>query len=616
MKRILVLFSTTIIVLVVASLVVYRFVDVNDYKANIASAVKVKTGYDIAVGGDIRLMILPNIALEVSNVSVKSINGDKNEDAISIERIILHPRIFPLLRKEIEISSLNLVNPVVKFKIFKDGTNNFSKIETNKDSESQPNNLTTTSEKDKADLSESGSVIIRDFINDNIVDKIHLNDFKIENGKLRFADERKNIDAHVDDILFQTSLKPGYNQFKTSGQLKLDVGVNTPISISGQYQVAKDFFDFSSISFKFGEIEAHGEAGIDFRSSLPDGKVAFYFENINLNPYIGLINLLQASNESSAQEGENVSNETSSSEPFEWNSEQIDLSFLRSMNGHFSFKSNNIIYKDLNIGILTLNSYLMNGKLTLSLKEAEVFDGNVSGELVLDATSVVPKVRNKINIEDVDLKKVSAVSELANKIAGRVNGGVMLTSRGISQKELVSNLDGNISLKVEDGFIHGLDLLGMAKNISTAFTLGRNIEQQTAFKELTCDWDIKNGVMRTDDAVLSSDVIGFNGQGGINLPELTVNFVVSPKLKSIKDEADILGGLRSPILISGNLLKPNFKLEIQNLVEDLVKNPKGTKDLVSQIKHDFENIKGNIKGEVEGEKGGVVKDIKKILNGF
>jgi AsmA protein len=607
MKRILLLLSAVILIMVSSSLLVYRFVDVNDYKTNIASAFKQRTGYDINIEGNIRLRLLPNIALDVSNVSVKSVNGDTNEDAILVDQIILHPRFIPLLKKQIHISSLKLVNPVVKFRIFQDGKSNFSQIKSG-----VADDTGASGEGDKAVAPDDMNAVIRKFINADMVQEIHLNEFSIENGRLKFSDARKNIDAHVDDILCKTSLKPGYNKLQLSGQLKMDVGINTPISISGQYQLAKDFFDFSNISFKLGQIEAHGEAGVDYRSSVPDGKVAFYFQNIDLNPYVGLIDLLNKSKESAIAEDNRLLNEGAAKGSFAWSSNQVDFSVLRSMNGHFSFKSNNIIYKNINVGIVTLNSYLMNGKLTLSLKEAEVFGGNISGEVIVDTTSSATKIRHKINIEDVDLEKISAISNVANIFSGKVNAGIVLTSRGGSQKEIVGNLDGSLGIKIDDGFVRGVDMPGMVRNVASAFIVGEGIEKKTVFKDLSGDFDIKNGTLKTDDVVLTSEIIDFNGYGSLNLPELSINFLMSPKPKHAKDEVDILGGVRVPILVSGSLFQPSLKLQAQNLVEDMVKNPKVTEDIVKQIKNDFENIKG----ETKNSDAGVVKDLKKILNGF
>jgi uncharacterized protein involved in outer membrane biogenesis len=610
MKKILLFTGSVIVALVIASWLVYRFVDVGWYKDAITSSIKENTGYELAVGGDIRLRILPSIALDINDVTIKSSNGDKSENAISISKLIIHPQLLPLFRKEVAISSLKLVNPVFRFRIFKDGTNNFSKIAVNQEVQkvSASASVSSASEFDK------NIGVIKNLLNENIFEKIRLEDFDVENGKLRFADERKGIDAHVDNVLFRTSFVPGENLFKISGKLKMDVGVDTPISLGGKYQFLKDMVDFSSIEFKFGDISAHGEAGIDLRPALPDAKVAFYFENLNLNPYAGLIDLLQNKNGAPKAANQGASSVARS---FNWSQDAMDFGFLRNVNGQFNFKANKISYKDINVGIITLNSYLMNGKLIASLKEAEVFGGNITSELIVDATSSTPKIKNKINFEDIDLAKVQPGAGAATRLGGRLNGGALLTSRGVTEKELVGNVDGNLNLRVIDGVIEGLDLLGMAKNIPASFSIGKKLEQATKINDLSGSFDINKGVAQSEDVMLISDAVDFNGRGNINFPNLTVNFMVTPKLKrGTKEAGDVLGGLRAPILISGNLFQPSFKLEIQTLVMDLVKNPKGTEDLVKQIKNDFKDIKDNINSGIKNNDDGVVKNLKNILKGF
>lgn len=594
MKRILLFIAAPIIALVLASLMVYHFVDINDYKANIISLVKESTGSDISINGDIRLRILSDIALDISDISVLSGENKNTISVDSIEQIIIHLRLIPLLKRKIEVSSLKLVSPVAKINIFHEEEN---KID-------QDVNLSNAFEKNYT--------FVRNFINNHIVDKFHLSSLTIEDAKLAFTNEENGIDLLVNNINIQTSFVKGNNPVQISGKIKLEPGIDAPFSIDGQYQLAKDFYELSTLTIKLGDIETHGEAGIDFRSNIPDVKIAFYFQDMNLNPYAGLVDLILIS-----KKPINIKiDKAAKTAPYVWSAEPIDFGILRSFNGHFSFKSNNVVYKDTTIGSVTMNSYLRNGKFTLSVKEAEMLGGNINAEIVVDATSSVAKVRHKINLEEIDFTKLPTNFGTISNLGGRVSGGIMLASRGVSHKELINNVDGSISLRIDDGFIKNIDLVGMAKNINSAFYIGKHLEQKTIFKELAGDFDVRDGLVKTDNLTFGSDLLDFNGQGSANIPELTINFRMMPKIKKAKDEIDVPGGMRAPILISGSLLQPSFRLEVQTLVEDLINNPKGTENLVKQIKRDFDDIKGSMKSDEEDDDNGVVKDIRNILNGF
>ncbi len=619
MKKIIFIIAFIFILLAGISIAIYHFVDINDYKDDIIALVKKNTGKDINIKGDIRIRILPDIAIDINDISMKPSIGDESEDSVAIEQLVLHLKLIPLIKKQIEVSSLKIVKPVVVFKIFKDGTNNFTKAtQTNKNNQDKISNHQQKTN-DKQNINET--------IN-NLLGKIELSSIYIEEAKIRFINLKQGLDIFADKMSLKTSLSKGPNSINISGDLDTHTGIKVPFSLKGNYELAENFYNMSDLDISFGNINTHGEFGVDYRSVVPDIKIAFYFDEADLNPYLNFFNVLTAENAPIDNTSSNIAQNkgsniisTNKQQPFMWSDKPIDFSALRLFNGHFSFKANKIIYKQTSIGGITMNAYLRNGKLTISIKEAEVVGGNIHGESTLDITSSIPKIRNKINIEEADLSKlpINSGSFLSN-IEGKVSGGFNLSSRGLSQRDIINNLNGNISVKASDGAVKGIDLVGMAKNITTAFLVGKTNEQKTVFKEISGDFEVNNGTATSDNITFNSDIIDFNGSMSVDLPALTINSRLLPKVKRLKDESDVLGGVRAPILITGSLLQPSFRLEIQTLVGDLIKNPKGTENLVKQLKRDFNDVKNNMKKGIDGnntkDPGEMINDFKNILNGL
>ena len=254
--------------------------------------------------------------------------------------------------------------------------------------------------------------------------------------------------------------------------------------------------------------------------------------------------------------------------------------------------------------------------MTFNLRNAEVFGGKIVGESVADSASKTPKLRHSYTISNIDFDKMPSGFRQAQKIGGLLSGEVDLDSYGVSQKELVENVKGKVNFNLASGHIKGVDLIEMAKNATSALTMVGDKTQRTEFQELSADINIKDGVLRTDNITFTSKILDFAGRGVVNLPDLVINLKMIPKIKNVSDESDLLGGIRAPIIVSGNLLQPSYRLEVEALVEDLIKNPKSTKNLVEQLKNDFKGIKGNIKNDVKDGDGSVVKDLKNILKGF
>lgn len=605
MKKIIIPIIALIVILAGISLWVYRYVDMNGYKAGIVALVKEKTGYNIVINGDIRLRVLPDVAIEISRISLQDPHGGRMEDAIYVKQMLLHLKTISLIKKKIKIGSVKLINPEFRYVIFKDGSNNFSNI-TEKDA-----NDGEESDEDSKENLHNNYAEIRKVINDHIVNQFKLKHVTVQSAKISFSDERRDLSVAFEDANIETALTSQINPFEFSAKMRASYGINVPFTMHGNFQLAKDNYDFTGIEMKIGDVKTVGEIGADFQGILPEANVKFYFEDMDATPYAGFIDFLgSAIHPANSDAQKSASDEND--DAFEWSDEPIDFMALRNFNASLSLKSNKILYKDNNIGSITIYAYLRNGKFTFSVKEAEVFSGNLNSETSIDVTSNIPKVKYKLNLEDVDLTTMPGNIPVFSEFTGRVNGGTALTSHGSSLSEIVENLDGAVSLKADDGVIKNINLVSMAKNVASSFESDKN--SKTEFKELSGDFDVTAGVLKSDNLMLTSDVLDFNGRGTISVPEMAINLRVSPKVKKPSDETDILGGIKAPIIVNGDVMQPSFKLEIQNLVEDVIKNPKATENLVKQLKNDFKDIKNNMKTEPKDKNdGGFFGTIKNIF---
>ena len=99
-----------------------------------------------------------------------------------------------------------------------------------------------------------------------------------------------------------------------------------------------------------------------------------------------------------------------------------------------------------------------------------------------------------------------------------------------------------------------------------------------------------------ENLVLKSDIINFAGRGEIDLPKQNIAYKLIPKY-SQDFESNEEQKLSIPILISGHLFKPTIRLEVKSIVQDLLNNPEGGKNLVNQLKRDFKDIKSNLGSE-------------------
>jgi AsmA protein len=87
-----------------ALLGVWLFVNPNAYKAKIAASVKESTGRELKLAGDIKLSVIPWVALELGPASLGNPPGFSDEPFLSFTHASVRVRLLPLLRQHLQIA--------------------------------------------------------------------------------------------------------------------------------------------------------------------------------------------------------------------------------------------------------------------------------------------------------------------------------------------------------------------------------------------------------------------------------------------------------------------------------------------------------------------------------
>jgi AsmA protein len=579
MKKILIAITSIIFVLVVLLLSVPYWFDVNDYKQEIVSAIKEKAGFDIAIGGKITARVVPDISLVVEDVSVASSQKTAG-NLFASKQLVINVKLAPIFNKKIEIESLKVIEPIINLHVSKLGESNWELKKTGKLPEDS-DEVTEVSYGEAANSSELGG-------------HFALNELEIKDGLFKFFDEKSGKKIDVSGLNIHTSIKQGDNNIAVSGKLnifkKKEKGA---FSLKGLYSLSVGVYKLQNLDITLDEIKANGDIESDFSNIKPAFKVSLYTNEINLDDYkmagdVGTENsktAIPAVNDSSTKH---------------WSSEKFDVSSLNKADVNLNFKASAIKSGGLNIGETAVNAYLKNGRLTSNFKDISLYGGIVNGEAVIDAASGLPAVKAIFDVVNIDIAQLLEGTSKKDSVAGKANIKGGLYSAGYSQKEIIEKLSGKASLNIVDGTVKGVDLVSMGKNLPAAFDK-EGAEHKTKFQEISGDFDIKTGIVTNENFILKSDVINFEGRGQIDLPLQKIDYKLTPKYSQDFQKADEVVKPVIPILITGNMYKPVFRLELKTIVQDLINNPEAAKNLVDQLKRDLKDAKKDITGEDAGK---------------
>ncbi|ABV74817.1 outer membrane assembly protein [Rickettsia akari str. Hartford] len=184
LKYSLIIFTSIILLLVVMPF----FIPLDNYKGVIIDKVKEVTNRDLTINGNIKLSLLPNPAISLSEIKLSSINGTKDPHLVSVESAKASLRLFPLFRGAIEVASIELQKPIINLEVLNNGQKNWLfDTSNNKPKKNHFSYAESTNTKSELEL------------------PILISHFKIIDGKVIYIE--KNSEKILNDINLETKIK-------------------------------------------------------------------------------------------------------------------------------------------------------------------------------------------------------------------------------------------------------------------------------------------------------------------------------------------------------------------------------------------------------------------------
>ena len=273
-----------------------------------------------------------------------------------------------------------------------------------------------------------------------------------------------------------------------------------------------------------------------------------------------------------------------------WSTEPIDLSGLKSADADLDLTAKGIHWDKLKIGQTKLDVKLAGGKLTVKLGKMALYRGNGSGRVIVDGSGKAGTVDATFK-----LAKLSAFPFLRDAadfeyIEGAANMNIALKTRGRSQRDYVSALDGNAGFDFRDGAIRGINIAKMLRSLSIQTLLGwqESKAAKTDFSVFTTKFKITDGVAKSTVFRLVGPLVRVGGGGTVHMPKQSLDWKVDPKLvaslegqrgggkkkkakKAKKDKdkkKEKLAGLGVPVIIKGPWANPQIYPDIKGILSN------------------------------------------------
>jgi uncharacterized protein involved in outer membrane biogenesis len=266
----------------------------------------------------------------------------------------------------------------------------------------------------------------------------------------------------------------------------------------------------------------------------------------------------------------------------------LNDSLLTQATGSGKLAAGTLVYDQLVMTNARSDVSLNHGIIRLAPFSAELEGGEESGSVIIDArpTPMVYTVSSQLKNVDAN-KLLSAVSSMKGILFGILTANANTNFRASSADQIARSLNGTLALDLNHGRLVGFNLLQELSALGQFVNRGVPPAPFTDLIQLTGNFDVNNGVARTNNLKAVIDVGTLAATGAINLADQTVDMHLTAVLS--REMSDKVGGnsiggflntalanergeLVMPVILTGNLQHPRFAPDVQRVAQMKLRN--------------------------------------------
>jgi AsmA protein len=247
-----------------------------------------------------------------------------------------------------------------------------------------------------------------------------------------------------------------------------------------------------------------------------------------------------------------------------WDALPIALGGFGDFNLDLRLSAASIKLSNAKLGRTAVAANLRNGKLDLTIGEAQAFGGTAKGTLGFNVAESGVGVSSHMQFVDVDLDDCLGQLFGVHKLAGRGNLAVNVDGSGVSVMAVTRALSGTASLTARAGALSGINIEQLLRRLQRRPLSGSGDFRSgsTPFDELAINLKIDQGTVSIDDMHVDgpSVKLAVGGQASVPTRDLDLKGVATLISSASADEFDL------PFVVQGPWDDPIMLPDAQALI--------------------------------------------------
>ncbi len=376
-------------------------------------------------------------------------------------------------------------------------------------------------------------------------------------------------------------------------------------SFDGKTQGTSTNILLNDTSIKVDALEADGSVGVDLQGRRPRVIADLTMAVLDLTPLLG------------------AGADTADTQPSlneDWNDDPLALNGLNMIDATIDIAASRVVLDQITLEDALLKTRIDDGRLSAIFRQDEgkpgfrAFDGNWSGDLVLDASRSTPTLEIEALADTIAAQKMLGALTGYNGLRGIGDVHVDLSSRGNTLKALIGGLDGRVESDLSNGALTGLNLAKLVRsgaNVQDLLTSGDlslasfrdaiSPDAETDFSSLVGHLQLSGGIAQITNLKLDNPVIGITGSGAIDLLNRSIDIRLVPAVDVSAQGQGLsvnLADIPIPVRIYGSWSNVHYELDSAYVRAELTARARGRigDEIAGQVGGPLGTILGGVIG--------------------
>lgn len=296
---------------------------------------------------------------------------------------------------------------------------------------------------------------------------------------------------------------------------------------------------------------------------------------------------------------------------------QLPLDLLRSLDVKGKLQVSKLKAANAHVSDIVLGLNAQGGKIQLSPLQANLYQGQYNGQVVLDVRKDTPKISADEKLSTVQVGPLLKDVLGEDKVSGMANLAVKVTANGVTEEEITKTLNGSANFSFKDGAVKGVNIGQMIREAYAKIKKKPKppkTTNQTDFAEVTGSVTIRNGVVNNQDLRASSPALRVAGKGSVDLPKQRINYLLNTSIVETDQgqggkELAELKSVTIPVKITGTFDKPKIKLDLGPVLKAKAdaKLEKEKKELKEKVEKKLDEKKAKAKEKLKDKLKGLFR---------